>query len=162
MEIRKGWFKRKRFLLLYLSIPLLICVAIFFCLARPINQKELWISLALEAITIFFTILHEQRESDWKAAVSSNMFLETVSVDTYDIPGWAYTSIAQYLLYFIPPANIFYMLPMAEIKRKLSDWLVGRNPIRVRNREYSAYGVLLPLPIIRQECIYEKIEMRAT
>ncbi len=85
-----------------------------------------------------------------------------VSVDTFDIPGWTYTSIAQYLLYYIPPSNIFYMMPMTEIKRKVSAWLGGRKPIRFRNKDYCAYGVLFPLRRIRQECIYEKIEMVCT
>jgi len=41
-------------------------------------------------------------KTDYKAAHTGNAFVETVSVDTAGKAGWAYSSAADYLIYYVP------------------------------------------------------------
>ena len=96
-------------------------------------------------------------KADWKAAETGNAFIEVVSVDKDGKPGWAYTSLAQYLIYYIPPWKRVYICPMTMIKERLLDW-VGRYPHKVipnegRNAEnYNTVGVPVPLDVFESEC----------
>lgn len=49
-------------------------------------------------------------KSDKKAASTGNVFIETVSVDSENKPGWAYTCGAQMMIYFIPPNRKIYIV----------------------------------------------------
>jgi len=49
------------------------------------------------------SILKIEYKADSKAAQTGNAFIETVSVDTQQKPGWAVYSEADYLIYYIPP-----------------------------------------------------------
>ena len=58
-------------------------------------------------------------KTDHTAARTGNAFVETVSVDTAHKPGWAYTSQADYLVYYIPPDGLVYVLRFAVLRREL-------------------------------------------
>jgi hypothetical protein len=84
-------------------------------------------------------------KSDSTAAKTGNAFVETVSVDTSRTPGWAYTSQADFLVYFIPPDGLVYVVQLATLRRALPGWL-RRYPVRaIPNEGYHTHGVLVPL-----------------
>src|SRR5690606_23251114 len=62
-------------------------------------------------------------KTDHTAARTGNAFVETVSVDTAHKPGWAYTSQADYLVYYIPPDGLVYVLRFAVLRRELARWV---------------------------------------
>ena len=84
-------------------------------------------------------------KSDTKAASTGNAFIETVSVDAAGKPGWAYTSCAQLLAYYVPPLNRVYHLTMMAIKNNVDKWAKMYPPGKAKNDGYYTHGVLVPL-----------------
>ena len=73
---------------------------------------------------------------------NGNMFIETVADDKRSIPGWAYTSIANYLIYYKVKCKKLYLFDMQEFKRGFPDWIKGLEEKEVKNAAgYSAWGV---------------------
>jgi hypothetical protein len=90
-------------------------------------------------------------KTDWTAARTGNAFIETVSVDTEKIAGWAYTSQAEWLVYFIPGRATIYLIAFAALRAQLPRWLVtcpAAPPIP--NRSYHTLGILVPLSQLAQ------------
>jgi hypothetical protein len=98
-------------------------------------------------------------KTDHKAAETGNVFIETKSVDTANKAGWAYTSLAQVLIYFVPAFERAYRTDMTAIKRILSTWSSypeGRAWNAGRNGEvYRTWGRLVPLDVFRGVCLQE-------
>jgi len=93
-----------------------------------------------------------QYKSDDRAASSEKMFLETVSVNTKDIPGWAYTLCAQIIIYFIPPQSTAYRLTAMTLKNLVPIWIerYGNSLQSIKNKDsrgeiYFTKGILVPL-----------------
>lgn len=92
-------------------------------------------------------------KTDFRAYFSRNAFIETVSVDDtvrqLYIDGWAYTSEAQILLYFIPQTGQIFVIKMQKL-RKLMPAFVECFPTvstftRAKGRFYRTHGILVPL-----------------
>lgn len=89
-------------------------------------------------------------KTDHRAGDTGNAFVETISVDTIGKPGWAYTSQARYLIYYIPDPETIYILPMAQIRYTIDRWRKlypqRRIPnISARGHRYHTIGTLVPL-----------------
>lgn len=99
-------------------------------------------------------------KTDTRANCTGNAFVETVSVardGQPHQPGWAYTSTADWLLYFLPdrvPPKI-YRIAFEELRVELPFWL-DAYPARLipnKNRrlgDYHTIGVLVPLAEFEQ------------
>lgn len=88
-------------------------------------------------------------KADSTAAATGNAFVETVSVDTDDKPGWASYSCAQFLVYYVPPTGEVTVVPMPSLRAELAGW-TATYPIRkVKNRGYHTHGILVPLDNLR-------------
>lgn len=102
--------------------------------------------------------LSVEYKADTRADETNNVFIETVSVDTANKPGWAYTSLAQYLLYYIPPRKISYFLPMTKIKQAVQRWRKEYRNIPIPNKDksgnhsYNTWGVAVPIEVFVNEC----------
>lgn len=85
-------------------------------------------------------------KTDQTAARTNNAFVETVSVDSAGKIGWALTSQADYLAYYIPdPLALVYMVPFGDLRARLERWQ-SEYPMRsVRNDGYLTKGLLVPL-----------------
>lgn len=84
-------------------------------------------------------------KTDTAAARTGNAFIETVSVDAAEKAGWAFTSQADMLLYYVPGKNIVYILKMAAIRARLPFWLQTCEVREVPNNGYHTHGLLVPL-----------------
>ena len=85
-------------------------------------------------------------KTDWTAARTGNAFVETVSVDTADIPGWAYTSQAEWLVYFIPKQRTIYLIAFDDLRANLPHWLaICKAAPPIPNYNYHTLGILVPL-----------------
>lgn len=83
-------------------------------------------------------------KSDLTASKTGNAFVETVSVDMTGKPGWAYTSQADYLVYYLPKDGTLYVITFDVLRRRLPAW--KRFPSRqIPNRGYKTVGLLVPL-----------------
>lgn len=84
-------------------------------------------------------------KTDFTASRTGNAFIETVSVDTQQKPGWALHSQADFLIYFLPLDGLIYAIRMPQLRAQLVSWK-ARYPLRsIPNKGYSTIGLLVPL-----------------
>lgn len=84
-------------------------------------------------------------KTDHTAARTGNAFVETISVDTTNKPGWAYTSQADVLLYYIPGDELVYVWRLSKLRRHLERWQTTYATRRIPNKGYATHGILVPL-----------------
>lgn len=79
---------------------------------------------------------------------TGNIFLETISVDSNDTPGWVYTCQANYIFYAtLLNHKILVFLPdklRAEIEELKTKFRVVKTS-KGQNEGYNTHGVLVPL-----------------
>ena len=86
-------------------------------------------------------------KTDMRADKTRRVFIETVSSDRTNKPGWFFTSEAEYLIYFVRKAQCVYVVRMNRLRDIAfkRGWL-DRYPKRtVPNRGYNTLGVTVPL-----------------
>ncbi len=99
-------------------------------------------------------------KTDWTAGRTGNAFIETVSVDTMNVPGWAYSSTAQWLVYWVPPHSQIYLIRFDTLRHQLDGWIEQHGPQKaIPNEGYYTLGVTVPLGVFARCC--ERIESLA-
>ena len=99
-------------------------------------------------------------KSDRTAANTNNAFVETISVDRDNKPGWAYTCSAQFIAYYVPPLNKVWLMSTIAIKNQVDEWK-KMYPIKsCPNKDksgngYTTYGVTVPLTIFTNTGLWE-------
>lgn len=84
-------------------------------------------------------------KADRRAAETGNAFVETVSVDKTNTPGWAYTCAAQFLVYYIPQQNKAWIMSTIAIKNKVDEWKKKYRAVKAVNENgYTTYGIAVP------------------
>lgn len=105
--------------------------------------------LGIDRIFIKHTTGHSytvEYKTDWTAGRTGNAFVETVSVDSGQIPGWAYSSHAEWLLYFVPATRTIYLITFADLRAQLSQWIsTCKAAPPIPNAGYHTLGILVPL-----------------
>ena len=84
-------------------------------------------------------------KADWLAVRTGHVFIETISVDRAGKSGWALSSQAQFIFYYLPQRRKLYMLSMAEIQAALPHWALIYQTRLAHNEGYESAGVLVPL-----------------
>lgn len=84
-------------------------------------------------------------KADSLAGKTRNAFIETVSVDTEQRPGWAYSSQASLLVYLVVDPQTIYVISMARLRRKLPRWTAAYPTRQAANDGYNTHGLLVPL-----------------
>ncbi len=94
-------------------------------------------------------------KSDTTASKTGNAFVEVVSVETDQVCklGWAHTSKADILLYFLPSDGLVYVLKMDDLRRKLGKWIQRYKTRYVANVGYKSAGLIVPLREFEQMAI---------
>lgn len=102
-------------------------------------------------------------KSDTMAHRTKHVFVETESVVEAGKRGWAYTSCAQLLVYYVVEGRYAFVARMSEIERKLEGWELAHQIRDVRTRDgnsgnessdtegscYTTRGILVPLMTFR-------------
>ena len=83
-------------------------------------------------------------KTDFRAEKTGNVFIELISVDKTQKPGWVQSSIAQLLVYYIPGRGII-TIPMMEIKKRIKEWMKKYNVIYCANKTYKSWGLVIPI-----------------
>lgn len=91
-------------------------------------------------------------KTDHLAARTGNAFVETVSVDTAGKPGWALTTQADYVVYYVPPLFIV-VLPIMSLRWALPGWMREYPSRRAANDGYQTHGLLVPLDVLREYAV---------
>jgi hypothetical protein len=92
--------------------------------------------------------LRIEYKADYQAAESKNAFIETISVYEDRKPGWAYTSQADMLIYYVPPLGTIHMIPLGAIRIMLPGWKLRFREVHAPNEGYRTYGLLVPLAVL--------------
>lgn len=91
-------------------------------------------------------LLYVEYKADRTAVRTGNAFVEIVSVDTANKPGWAITSAADWLMYLVPgEAEVLYIIRFADLRRQLPHWQRTCEQRRIPNDGYHTVGLLVPL-----------------
>lgn len=90
----------------------------------------------------YFTV---QYKADRRAASTGNAFVEIVSVDTANTPGWAITCTADYIVYYVVGLGPAYIIRPTVIKKQLSRWERQYAKRNIPNDGYNTIGLLVPL-----------------
>ena len=103
-----------------------------------------------------FTSRKEKRyrveiKTDYLSQKYGNIIIETVSVDTHNIPGWALTSQCDVLIFYLWHLHevLYYWMPV--IKEQVPAWKLryGETAI-IPNDGYNTIGIKLPLDTARE------------
>ena len=86
---------------------------------------------------------------DIAAKRTGNLFFETVSVDTQHIPGWGWTSQADYWIFLVPEQEIIVMRP-GKLRSLVWQHQTVLEERTVSNKNYKTLGVPVPLPDVRK------------
>lgn len=84
-------------------------------------------------------------KADSLAGRTGNAFIETISVDTEERPGWAYSSQASLLVYLVVDPQCIYVISMARLRRNLARWAAVYPTRQAANNGYNTHGLLVPL-----------------
>lgn len=84
-------------------------------------------------------------KTDYAAARTHNAFVETMSVDTAGKAGWAYTSQADYVLYYVPGDGLIYVVALETLRQQLGRWCKVYPRRRANNHGYATHGIIVPL-----------------
>lgn len=84
-------------------------------------------------------------KTDVTAGRTGNAFVETISVSTADKPGWAVSSQATWLIYYIPDPEAVYIIKFARIRQHLARWREQYPSRDIPNVGYVTTGLLVPL-----------------
>lgn len=84
-------------------------------------------------------------KADTTASRTGNAFVETVSVDATGKLGWAYTSQADWLFYYLPQDGLLYFWHFAEFRKHLPRWVRECKSRAIPNQGYKTVGMLVPL-----------------
>ena len=91
-------------------------------------------------------VLYIEYKADRTASRTGNAFVETVSVDTADKPGWAVSSQADWLFYLVAgDEEALYIIRMADLRARLPAWRRRYAERRIPNDGYHTVGLLVPL-----------------
>jgi len=96
-------------------------------------------------------------KGDERASRSGNAFVETMSVDTSGKKGWAYTSCAQVLVYFIVKEKYVIRFDMNTIKLYVKEWTKKYCSGKADNLNYNTYGVCVPLTEFKKHGVIDKL-----
>jgi len=96
-------------------------------------------------------------KTDWTAGRTGNAFIETVSVDTMNVLGWVYTSLAQWLIYYVPVRQQLFIVRLTALREHVEGWIELYGPEKaIPNDGYFTWGVPVPLDDFEKCC--QKIE----
>lgn len=92
--------------------------------------------------------LHIEYKSGIQTYFTGNVFLETVSVDSANKPGWVFTCQADYLMYATLLNGCILVYRPDDLRAQM-DGLKARFPERPtskgQNKGYNTHGLLVPL-----------------
>ena len=96
--------------------------------------------------------INVEYKTDYTAASSGNAFVE-IAFDGR--PGWAHTSQADFIAYFVPGKHTYIVRP-ATLRTHLQEWEGRFEKRTVLNSGYTATGLIVPLSYLAEiaEAIY--------
>lgn len=89
-------------------------------------------------------------KTDSRAHQTGNAFIETETYPDRAQSGWAYTSQADWLFYFVPQTRTVYIVHLATMRTWLPKWEKSYPTRKIPNANYQTHGLLVPLDELRK------------
>lgn len=105
--------------------------------------------------------LYVEYKSGLQTAYTGNVFLETVSVDSQQKPGWVYTCQADYLMYAILPKSKILLFVPRELRERMEDLKARFREVptgKGQNVGYKTWGLIVPLDYVEQHVAHKVID----
>lgn len=83
-------------------------------------------------------------KTDFLAQKSHNVFVETLSNSKTGKKGWAYTTTADFLIYFVPGFKKAAVVRPIVLREKLKEWSIIYKTRYCKNKDYYSAGLLVP------------------
>lgn len=84
-------------------------------------------------------------KTDDRAGETGNAFVETLSNVEWDVPGWAHTSAAEFLIYRVTFPETIYIIRFEALRAELPRWAKSYRHAETKNPKFTTRGVLVPL-----------------
>lgn len=97
-------------------------------------------------------------KTDTQSHKTGNIFIEIWSNKESGKRGWAYTTTAQWLYYYVLGAEEVYIVDVVKLKLYLKNWEKQFIIKGAKNPNYSSEGMLVPIEIFKSIC-YEVIKL---
>lgn len=107
-------------------------------------------------------VLKIEYKSDIQTAFTGNLFLETVSVDTANKPGWVYSCNADFIMYAALLNNRILVFKPQRLRAAIEQLKTQFREVKTshnQNDGYDTYGVLVPLEYAEQHLAERVIEL---
>lgn len=88
-------------------------------------------------------------KTDYMAHETGNLVIETVSVDTFGVDGWAVSSHAEMLVTLVYYLGLVLVVEMDTLRAKLSEWSEKYRKVAIKNDGYSTIGLVVPLEVYK-------------
>lgn len=95
-------------------------------------------------------------KTDTRATDTGNIFMEVWSNKEAGKKGWAYTSTAQWLYYFMTGSMSVFIVDVPHLKLYLKVWEKQLKIKQARNKTYTSEGMLVPIEIFKTVA-YEEV-----
>ena len=106
-----------------------------------------------------FTRASVEYKTDTQSHKTGNIFIEVWSNKEVDKRGWAYTTTAQWLYYYVLGTNEVFVVDVAKMKLYLNNWEKQFIKKSAKNPNYSSEGMLVPIEIFKSVA-YEVINVQ--
>lgn len=97
-------------------------------------------------------------KTDTQSHKTGNIFIEIWSNKEASKRGWAYTTTAQWLYYYVLGDGEVYIVDVVKLKLYLKNWEKQFIIKGAKNPNYSSEGMLVPVEIFKSIC-YEVIKL---
>jgi len=97
------------------------------------------------------TVVRVEYKTDLLAHKTGRVFIETVSMDSSGKQGWAFTSRADLIVYFIPGLKRIVVVPPENLRSEIGRWEQIYPTRAASNEEYSTHGILVPIEELERQ-----------
>lgn len=101
-------------------------------------------------------------KTDTQASKTGNIFIESWSNRESSKRGWAFTSTAQWLYYYLPDISTVYICELTRLKIAVPQWEKKHKIVKPRNKKkatkkgpeeyYHSEGILVPVNEFEEIC----------
>jgi hypothetical protein len=101
------------------------------------------------------SIITVEYKFDVASERTGNLFFETISVDTKNIPGWGWSSQADYWIFLLPSLEILVIEP-SNFRKLVWELRSTLKEKKIPNTNYNTWGVPVPIEKVKEMAHFSK------
>lgn len=116
-----------------------------FGVITPVEMKEQWQGIDRILLRHGGETLTLEYKTDYRASTTGNVFIETMSNQGSGRLGWAYTTQADRIVWYIPVREWVIVVKASRLRINLSDWVRRYRSFSIANPTFHGSGIAVPL-----------------